>query len=229
MMTDVLVAHSSDVEKASFYKKTYLHVALSILAFIGVETILLKTVPAELIAMMFGQRYIWLLIIGVFWLASFLASKWSLSQSKSTQYLGLGFYILLEAIIFMPLLFIATNMTGGANVIFQAATLTIAMFAGISAVAFTSKRDFSFLRNIIVIGGFIAIGLIVAGMIFGFNLGLWFSVGMVLLASATILYQTSKLKDSYGTNQYVGAALQLFASIMLLFWYILSILMSRRN
>ncbi len=228
-MTDVLVAHSSDVEKADFYKKTYLHVALSILAFIGVETILLKTVPAELIAMMFAQRYIWLLIIGVFWLASVLASKWSLSQSKSTQYLGLGFYILLEAVIFMPLLFIATNMTGGTNVIFQAATLTIAMFAGISAVAFTSKRDFSFLRNIIVIGGFISIGLIVGGMIFGFNLGLWFSVGMVILASATILYQTSKLKDSYGTNQYVGAALQLFASIMLLFWYILSILMNRRS
>lgn len=228
-MTDVLVAHSSDVEKAGFYKKTYLHVALSILAFIGVETILLKTVPAELIAMMFAQRYIWLLIIGVFWLASVLASKWSLSQSKSTQYLGLGFYILLEAVIFMPLLFIATNMTGGTNVIFQAATLTIAMFAGISAVAFTSKRDFSFLRNIIVIGGFISIGLIVGGMIFGFNLGLWFSVGMVILASATILYQTSKLKDSYGTNQYVGAALQLFASIMLLFWYILSILMNRRS
>nr|WP_315027741.1 Bax inhibitor-1 family protein [uncultured Chryseobacterium sp.] len=229
MMTDVLVADSSEVEKASFYKKTYLHVALSILAFIGVEAILLKTVPPQIIAMMFGQRYIWLLIIGVFWLASILASKWSLSQSKSTQYMGLGFYILLEAIIFMPLLFIATNMQGGGNVIFQAATLTIAMFAGISAVAFTSKRDFSFLRNIIVIGGFISIGLIVGGMIFGFNLGLWFSVGMVILASATILYQTSKLKDSYGTNQYVGAALQLFASIMLLFWYILNILMSRRN
>lgn len=228
-MTDVLVAHSSEVEKANFYKKTYLHVALSILAFIGVETVLLKTVPQEIIFMMFSQKYIWLLIIGVFWLASVLASKWSLSQSKSTQYLGLGFYILLEAIIFMPLLFIATNIQGGANVIFQAATLTIAMFAGISAVAFTSKRDFSFLRNIIVIGGFISIGLIVGGMIFGFNLGLWFSVGMVILASATILYQTSKLKDSYGTNQYVGAALQLFASIMLLFWYILSILMSRRN
>lgn len=228
-MTDVLVAHSSDVEKANFYKKTYLHVALSILAFIGVETILLKTVPKEVIFMMFEQKYIWLLIIGVFWLASVLASKWSLSQSKSTQYMGLGFYILLEAIIFMPLLFIATNIEGGANLIFQAATLTIAMFAGISAVAFTSKRDFSFLRNIIVIGGFISIGLIVGGMIFGFNLGLWFSVGMVILASATILYQTSKLKDSYGTNQYVGAALQLFASIMLLFWYILSILMNRRN
>lgn len=228
MMTDVLVAHAKDVEKASFYKKTYLHVALSILAFIGVETVLIKTVPEQLIVAMFAQRFAWLLIIGVFWLASVLATKWSLSQSKSTQYCGLGFYILLEAVIFLPLIYIAT-VYSGAQVIYQAAMLTIAMFAGISAVAFTSKRDFSFLRNIIVIGGFISLGLIVGGMLFGFNLGLWFSVGMVILASATILYQTSKLKDSYATNQYVGAALQLFASIMLLFWYILSILMNRRS
>jgi len=227
-MTDSLVAHSSEVEKADFYRKTYLHVALSILAFIGVETILLKTVPAELIAMMFGQKYTWLLIIGVFWLASILANKWSLAQSRSTQYLGLGFYIVLEAVIFLPLIYIAVN-TAGVNVIFQAAMLTISMFAGLSLVAFTSKKDFSFLRNVIVIGGFIAIGLIVAGAIFGFNLGLWFSVGMVLLASASILYETSKLKNTYTTGQYVGASLQLFASIMLLFWYILRILMSRRS
>jgi len=228
MMTDVLVAQSTDVEKASFYKKTYLHVALAILAFVGVETVLLKVVPEQLIVAMFAQRFAWLLIIGVFWLASVLAVKWSLSQSKSTQYLGLGFYVLLEAVIFLPLIYIAMVYSGG-QVIFQAATLTVAMFAGISAVAFTSKRDFSFLRNIIVIGGFISLGLIVCGMLFGFNLGLWFSVGMVILASATILYQTSKLKDSYATSQYVGASLQLFASIMLLFWYILSILMSRRS
>jgi FtsH-binding integral membrane protein len=44
---------------------------------------------------------------------------------------------------------------------------------------------------------------------------------MVVLASASILYETSKLKNVYTTNQYVGASLQLFASIMLLFWYIL--------
>lgn len=228
MMTDVLVAQSSDVEKASFYKKTYLHVALAILAFIGVETVLLQVVPDQLIFAMFAQRYIWLLIIGVFWLASVLATKWSLSLDKSTQYFGLGFYVVLEAVIFLPLIKIAT-LYAGPQVIYQAAMLTITMFAGISAVAFTSKRDFSFLRNIIIIGGFISLGLIVGGMLFSFNLGLWFSVGMVILASATILYQTSKLKDSYSTNQYVGASLQLFASIMLLFWYLLSILMSRRS
>ncbi|WP_185204404.1 Bax inhibitor-1 family protein [Chryseobacterium sp. C3] len=228
MMTDVLVAHAKEVEKAEFYKKTYLHVALAILAFIGVETVLLKTVPPEVIGLMFKGKFTWLLIIGVFWLASVLANKWSLSQSRSVQYMGLGFYILLEALIFMPMIYIAIANVGG-SIIYQAAMLTIAMFAGISFVAFTSKRDFSFLRNIIVIGGFISLGLIVGGMIFGFDLGLWFSVGMVILASATILYQTSKLKDSYTTDQYVGASLQLFASIMLLFWYILRILMSRRS
>ncbi|WP_294204812.1 Bax inhibitor-1 family protein [uncultured Chryseobacterium sp.] len=228
MFTNTLVAHSSDTEKADFYKKTYIHLALSVLAFIGVETILLRTVPVEVIAMMFGQRYTWLLIIGVFWLASVLASRWSLSQSRSTQYFGLGFYIVLEAVIFLPLIYMAAATAGG-QVIFQAATLTIAMFAGLSIVAFTSKRDFSFLRNIMIIGGFIAIGLIVAGAIFSFNLGLWFSVGMVILASAGILYETNKLQNTYTTGQYVGASLQLFASIMLLFWYILRILMSRRS
>lgn len=228
MFTNTLVAHSSDTEKADFYKKTYSHLALSVLAFIGVETILLRTVPVEVIAMMFGQRYTWLLIIGVFWLASVLANRWSLSQSRSTQYFGLGFYIVLEAVIFLPLIYMAAATAGG-QVIFQAATLTIAMFAGLSIVAFTSKRDFSFLRNIMIIGGFIAIGLIVAGAIFSFNLGLWFSVGMVILASAGILYETNKLQNTYTTGQYVGASLQLFASIMLLFWYILRILMSRRS
>jgi len=229
MNTNVLVSQSTDLERGDFYRKTYIHVGLAILAFIGVETVLLKTIPTEVIFLMIGQKYSWLLILGVFWLASFLATKWTLSQSKAVQYMGLGVYVLLEAIIFLPLIYIALLQEGAGNVIFQAATLTIAMFAGISAVAFTSKKDFSFLRNIITIGGFIAIGLIVGGMIFGFNLGLWFSVGMVILASATILYQTSKLKDVYTTDQYVGASLQLFSSIMLLFWYILRILMSRRS
>ena len=102
------------------------------------------------------------------------------------------------------------------------------MFGGLTAVVFLTKTDFSFLRTAITVGGFISLGLIVAGALFGFNLGLWFSVGMVVLASGSILYQTSQVKDQFGTGQYVGAALQLFASVMLLFWYILRILMSRK-
>ena len=144
------------------------------------------------------------------------------------QYTGLGFYVLLEAIIFLPLIYIAVAYTGG-KVILQAGLITFMLFLGLTGVALTSKRDFSFLRSVLIIGGFISLGLIIAGMLFGFNLGLWFSVGMVFLAGASILYQTNQLKNVYTTEQYVGASLQLFSSVMLLFWYVLRILMSRKD
>jgi FtsH-binding integral membrane protein len=120
-------------------------------------------------------------------------------------------------------------MTAGVDMILQAGLITLFMFGGLTAVVFFTKTDFSFLRTAITVGGFISLGIIVVGAIFGFNLGLWFSVGMVVLASGSILYQTSQIKDKYQNDQYVGAALQLFASVMLLFWYILRILMSRRR
>lgn len=226
--TNQLVAMSTEEQKASFYRKTYMHVALAILAFIFVETALLMVVPTELIMGMVSQKYVWLLIIGGFWLASMLAEKWTMASSRSMQYAGLGFYVLLEAIIFLPLIYIAVAYTGG-KVILQAGLITFMLFLGLTGVALTSKRDFSFLRSFIVIGGFISLGLIVAGMLFGFNLGLWFSVGMVFLAGASILYQTNQLKNVYTTEQYVGASLQLFSSVMLLFWYVLRILMSRKD
>ncbi|MDY3343911.1 Bax inhibitor-1 family protein [Riemerella anatipestifer] len=225
---DLLVAQATDVEKATFYKKTYTHLALAVLAFVVVESLLISVVPEEIIISMISGKYIWLLILGGFWLASILANKWTLSQDKGTQYMGLGVYVLLEAVIFLPMIYIAMFYSDP-TLIPQAAIITLALFGGLTGVAFTSKRDFSFLRNIIVVGGFVALGLIVAGALFGFNLGLWFSVGMVLLASASILYETQKLQFTYTKEQYVGASLQLFASVMLLFWYVLRILMSRRD
>jgi probable permease len=227
--TNQLVAMSTEEQKASFYRKTYIHVALAILAFIFVETALLMVVPTELIMGMVSQKYVWLLIIGGFWLASMLAEKWTMASSRSMQYAGLGFYVLLEAIIFLPMMYIALVYTGSGKVILQAGLITFMLFLGLTGVALTSKRDFSFLRSVLIIGGFISLGLIVAGMLFGFNLGLWFSVGMVFLAGASILYQTNQLKNVYTTEQYVGASLQLFSSVMLLFWYVLRILMSRKD
>lgn len=83
------------------------------------------------------------------------------------------------------------------------------------------------MRSILTIGFFIALGLIIAGVLFGFDLGLWFSVAMCALAAGSILYQTSNLIHKYSTDQYIPAALGLFASLMLLFWYVLSIFLSR--
>jgi FtsH-binding integral membrane protein len=223
-----IVSQATQADRADFYKRTYLHVALAILAFMVVESFLLQLVPGEIISMMFGGKFVWLFIIGLFWLGSFIANKFAFSLSRSAQYFGLGLYVMLEAIIFLPVLYIAASYTGG-DVIMQAGIITLSMFGGLTALVFMSGYDFSFMRTGIIIGGFISLGLILGGAIFGFNLGLWFSVGMVVLASASILYQTSQIKDTYTTDQYVGAALQIFASVMLLFWYILRILMSRRD
>ena len=227
MEENILVSNASDVEKASFYKKTYLHVAFAILAFMALETVLIKTVPIEFIAWMFSGKFIWLFIIGLFWLGSMMSNKLAFNPSREKQYLGLGLYVILEAVLFLPMIVIAASYSG-AEMITQAAAITLFMFTGLTAVVFFTKTDFSFLRTIIIVGGFVSLGTIVVGAIFGFNLGLWFSVGMVVLASASILYQTDQIKNQYGTQQYVGAALQLFASVMLLFWYVLRILMSRK-
>ncbi len=229
MENNIIVSYATDFEKAQFYKKTYLHVALAILAFMGLESILLATVPVEVVAWMLGGKFIWLFLIGLFWLGSFVAEKLAFDLSREKQYVGLGFYVILEAIIFLPMLTIASLMEGGSEIIMQAATITLFMFSGLTLVVFTTRTDFSFLRTAIMVGGTVALGAILAGMLFGFNLGLWFSVGMVVLACASILYQTDQIKNNYGTQQYVGAALQLFSSVMLLFWYILRILMSRRS
>ena len=221
-----IVNYAATDAQAEFYRKTYTHVALALLAFIGVEAALQNLIPEELIFSMIRGKFVWLFILGGFWLGSILANKWTQAQDKSTQYMGLGIYVLLEAIIFLPIIKIALP---GTAILSQAGIITLALFGGLTAVVFLTRVDFSFLRTILVVGGFVALGLIVAGAIFGFDLGLWFSVAMVALAAGGILYETYNIKNAYNTDQYVAAALQLFSSIMLLFWYILRILMSRRN
>jgi FtsH-binding integral membrane protein len=51
---------------------------------------------------------------------------------------------------------------------------------------------------------------------------------MIVLASGYILYDTSNVLHRYRTDQHVAAALALFASVAILFWYVLRLFMSRR-
>ena len=62
-------------------------------------------------------------------------------------------------------------------------------------------------------------------MIFGFSLGLIFSAVMILFAGGSVLYSTSNILHQYRTDQHVAASLYLFASVALLFYYIVQFLM----
>jgi len=74
-----------------------------------------------------------------------------------------------------------------------------------------------------------ALATIVASMFFGFSLGVWFSGAMIIVAGGYILYDTSRVMLHYRTDQYVAAALALFASVALLFWYVLRIFLNQRR
>jgi FtsH-binding integral membrane protein len=52
---------------------------------------------------------------------------------------------------------------------------------------------------------------------------------MIAFACGYILYDTSNVMLHYRTTQHVAAALALFASVMLLFWYVLRVLLERRR
>lgn len=109
----------------------------------------------------------------------------------------------------------------------SAAMLTLLGFGGLTAIAFWTRKDFSFVGAVLRWAGIVALLLIVGAVLFGFGLGTWFSVAMVGLAGVAILYDTSKIIHHYPEDRYVAAALELFASVALMFWYILQLVMSR--
>ena len=226
-LTGYIAAQAPPDARATFIRRTYQHLAMAILAFMAIEFVIFKTgLAAAMTSVMLGGAYSWLIVLGAFMLVSWVAEKWAHSSvSRSAQYLGLGVYVLAEAIIFVPLLFIAVNFSSP-DTIPIAAVITGLMFLGLTVTAFTTKKDFSFLGGILKIGGFVALGIIICSIMFGFNLGLIFASVMVIFASAAILYSTSRVIHDYNTEQHVAAALSLFAAIALLFWYVLRILIS---
>ncbi len=212
-------------DRSGFIVKTYLHLLGAILLFVALEVgIFASGLALPMAQAMLGTS--WLLVLGGFMMVSWLGSRVAqTAESKVAQYAALGAYVLAEAIIFVPMLLIANMQADG--VITSAAAVTLMGFGGLTAVAFITRKDFSFLRGVLLWGGFGVMLLIVSGAIFGFQLGTFFSVGMVVFAGAAILYDTSNIIHHYPENRYVGAALALFASVALLFWYILRIFMSR--
>jgi FtsH-binding integral membrane protein len=222
-----VVSQGQPQERAEFIKKTYTHLAGAVGAFIILEVFLIQSgIAAVLTQALTASRFSWFAVLAVFallgWMSRELAQR---ADSVSLQYGGLGLYVTIEAVIFAPLIYIANGMYDP-TIVPTAGILTALMFAGLTAVAFTTGKDFTFLGGALKVGGCVAIGLIICSAIFGFTLGLFFSVLMVGFAMAAILYDTSKIMHHYTKDQYVAASLELFASVALLFWYVLRILMS---
>ena len=223
-----IAADATTNERASFIRLTYLHLAGAILAFMGLEAILLNLPQTpNAVAMVATSRYGWLLVVGGFVLVSYIANMWaSSSTSVPMQYFGLALYVVAEAVIFVPLLYIAQNFAvDGTNVIAISGMLTLVIFTGLTGIVFLSGADFSFLRGVLALGGLVALGIIVCSVLFQFSLGLIFIGALIALACGYILYDTSNVLHHYRIGQHVAASLALFASVALLFYYIVTLVL----
>jgi hypothetical protein len=220
------VAEAQADVRVGFIRRTYATLAGAVGALILLETILVNMPGIEnLIRPMMGA---WWLVMLVFMGVSWVATKWAESDTSiGMQYLGLALYTVLEALIILPLLYIASVQPNGQHIIAQAGILTFCIFGGLTGAVFFTKRDYSYLAPTLSIGGWLVLGFIVAFLIFPMSstILLIFCFFVVALLAGTIIYQTSNVIHHYRPTQHVAAALALFSSVATLFYYILYIIM----
>jgi FtsH-binding integral membrane protein len=218
------VSSLSVEDRSNFIWKCYAHVVGAILAFAAVSVYLFTSgISAAIAAPMMNN---WFLVLGAFILASWGATHVAHRiESRNAQYAAFAAFIVVEALIFAPMLYIAYMMEPG--IIDSAVGVTVLGSVGLVAVAMITRRDFSFLRGMLVWVGILALVAIAGSLLFGFQLGTWFSVAMIGFAGAAVLYDTSNIMHHYPQDRYVAASMQLFASIAMMFWYILRLFMSR--
>jgi FtsH-binding integral membrane protein len=227
-----IAARAAVEERAAFIRRTYAHLAGAILAFVGLETALFTSGLADTILRSLflqgngGILVLFLLFVGAGWVAQWWAHN---AASRAMQYAGLALYVVTEAIIFVPLLWLAKNVSRDPNIIPVAGILTLGIAGGLTAAVFTTRADYSYLRPILSVSGFVLLGIALVACLFPIQLGLFYSFAVVALAGGYIIYDTSNVLHHYRTDQHVGAALELFASVALLFYYILRILYQTSN
>jgi FtsH-binding integral membrane protein len=220
-------AQASVEDRAGFLVRTYLHLVGAIFAFVFLEAFYFMTPIADMFFRALWQfgNLGWLAVMGGFIGVSYLADWWARSGSSPfMQYAGLGLYVLAESVIFIPLLAMAAFYDPSA--IPTAGLVTLVLFGGLTGIVFLTRKDFSWMRGVLGVAAIGSLATIVCAMIFGFSLGVWFSGAMVIVAGGYILFYTSNVMLHYRTDQHVAAALALFSSVALLFWYVLRIFMS---
>lgn len=215
--------------RSRFLTRTYLNLTGAVAAFAAIETLLFAFCGVAIMNLWLANAKVTGIAILVLCLGGPFVANAILSASKTKfgHYVALAFYVAMYVLIFMPILAIALHFVdGGLALVGQAAGLTVSLFIALTAAVFITRKDFSFLRAFLVFASFAALGLILASMLFGFALGVVFSGAMIALACGYILYDTSKVMLHCDESMDVVASIELFASLMTLFYYVLHLLLS---
>lgn len=226
-----VVASQPEAARATFIRKTYAHLTGAILALIALEFFWFQVVPEDALrrlvtTMISGWN--WLIVVFAFMGVSTISDRWARNAtSKGMQYGGLGLFIFAQSLILLPLLYYAVVVLNEPSLPLIAGLITAMAFIGLSAFVFITGVNLESWGKYLFMAGLGFLIMIGVGILFGFSFGLAFTAIGITLACAYILYQTSEIIRSYGTEQYVAAALGLFASVAMLFFYVLQFLTNR--
>jgi len=225
-------------DRVAFLRRTYGVLGIALIAWAAITAGMMRYMTETSLSFSrwaFRGQWNWLLVMLLFMVVGYAAQRLAQSNvSKNIQYAGLGLFVVAEALILQPLLWYVMFRFAGTSVnpfalIGQAAAITLAIFIGLTATVFITKKDFSFMRGALMIGSFAVLGVILASALFGFSLGALFCGAVILLMAGYILFQTSIIMREFPPTFHVAAALMLFSTIATLFWYVLQLLISLRG
>lgn len=133
-----------------------------------------------------------------------------------------------EGVLLSPLLYVYGQQQPG--LITQAALLTIGAFGVLTAYAFISRRDFSAWGSFFMVGLFVLIGVSLLNLFFrNPAMDLWLAGITVLVFSGLLVFDTWRIRNTYGPDEYVAAAVNIYLDLLNLFLGILRVLGGRRD
>lgn len=213
--------------RAAFLQLTYLHFVATVIGFAVIEVILLKMKATER-AITFMLEANWLLILGAFmvvaWLAIRLAHR---ARALPAQYGALVVFLLAQAVIFAPLLHIALTMSP--DIVSQASVATLGGFGFVTALVLLIRKEFVFVKALLLWCGLLGASVFVASFLTSLPFHAYIITAVIAAAGVTIFHVTTKILHSYPEDRYVAASLELFASIGLMFWFVLRLVLPRRS
>ena len=213
-----MVSETPVEARLNFIRKTYVLFLMGILTAVlaGAMCLQVPSINNAVVGMLRSSPLIlFLLIIGA-----------SIGAQAVSRIEGLNYVALFGFTGLMGLLFAPIVATYAPDVVGQAAFLTVVIFASLTAYAFISRKDFSYLGGLLFIG---MISLILGGLAnaFFFKSGVasymmaWVTV---LIFSGYVLYDTSQIILRYDERGYCSAALSLFLDFLNIFMALLRIL-----
>lgn len=128
-------------DRATFICRAYMHLAGAVVGFIILSALFIFSGLGKMMlrVLMNSGQFGWLVVLGAFILVSMLATRLADNvESNQTQLIGLGIYVLAEALIFAPLLTLAAYINPA--IIGAAGITTALLVGGLTFTAFTTKK-----------------------------------------------------------------------------------------